>query len=110
MNTLKELQAKKLANFQQQVWISWLIYGDQSTSFFAKAIKSCQVKNSVMHTIDENGNQTNKLGDMKECAIQYFQQLFSFSTRLELMLNLILNFTDAISQENECMTQMLSTN
>lgn len=88
---LIEFHHREHMDLQQCAHASWIKEGDQRTNFFTQAIKSWQARNSIMGTIDNRGNQTNSLEEMKRRATEYFDELFSAQSRPRPIPNLNIN-------------------
>lgn len=76
---LDELQHREQMDLRQRAHVNWITQGDQWTKFFAQEIRAWHAGNSIMGTIDSEGNQTHSLSEMKVRAIEYFTKLFDAS-------------------------------
>lgn len=76
---LDELQHREQMDLRQRAHVNWITQGDQWTKFFAQEIRARHAGNSIMGTIDSEGNQTHSLSEMKVRAIEYFTKLFDAS-------------------------------
>lgn len=85
---LINLQISEQSDLRQKAHIEWITLGDQSTRFFAQAIKARHARNSIMRTINEEGRQTNSMSDMKARATTYFTDLFNVENREKPISNL----------------------
>lgn len=67
--------------------MEWLVGGDQSTTFFARAMINGNAKNSLMRTMDEEGRQMSSLAMMKDRVVTHFTTLYSSSPHLRPTLD-----------------------
>lgn len=96
---LQELQEIECQEMRQCAHVDWLLIEDQLTAFFARMVKTHHTKNSLMQTMDTEGNQTNSLAEMKNRAVLHFQHLYSSTPRQWPIVDLNITFEDAISPE-----------
>jgi len=94
---LLELQMREEMDLRQRAHIDWLRQGDQGTAFFGRAIRSRCSKNSIMRTLDLDGNQVTSLNEMKERLVNHFTGIYDCLSRPPPITSVI--FEEQVSPE-----------
>ena len=78
MKTFHDLACAEEGFLKQKSRIQWLKLGDQNTSFFLKAIKSRNARNSIKVLTLASGGRIEDPEDIKQEAIAHFQNILCY--------------------------------
>ena len=78
LKTFHDLACAEEGFLKQKSRIQWLKLGDQNTSFFHKAIKSRNIRNSIKVITLANGRRIEDPEDIKQEAVAHFQNILCY--------------------------------